>query len=1736
MSTLRRQTRSGRGDRTSERGLALMAVLFALTLLMLLALPFSVSMSVGAEQAARDVDQVATEQASASVRELLLTDVGLSHPAIDPDPEYDSLDEWPSGVELTDALQRLTESGRVLLGGEVEDLQRYLSLDSASPLLLANAIGTSARLTADLEEDASALMVDDTSMLPDSGFVWVGNEVIGYEQKDGGSLLGLTRGLLQAQGFRDGTEGIAEGSLVLDYRCVLAVTWPYLRAEPGRRAPWRAVGEMVEIEKAGFGTFTAEEVETFERLFTVDSQAETSATWGRPERIFAGLEAMMSRTLIVRSAAHIGAGSTVRLRDLQTGRVEYVLVMRTGSQRAAQARLLLPSVYELQLLEPVKNSFNPIDTVVEPLVPAPINVNTASEEVLTAVFAHVRQSDDLQVPEDNQRQRRNPPNLNPREAQDLAAEIVMQRGDGGGPFTGWQDLVDRVFRPRLEGDGSEQSRDARANKWLDLYRCMRTGRHSRLEMGTAPIAFASGPWVRYRAAATRSRSVAAPGVVGRHERSGLAAVMPGFGFTRRWQTQEAFEGAFVLDRRSPFWVTTPVNLGHLQPGSTGVDPASRVVPHLVPYAFPSFGAGPPRFPVDDAADAGVEPATVTAPPGRWPNANQAIIGRESFWLATDRRGHDVRRQGAYEINNTGPTDLGQQPPNTDTGRHDRISFPFSVQGGFMARTAVAFWAEPQTLDGVVLFDHNDGDPDRNRMSVQGRDGNLVLEVLDEAGIDPNPSQSPAGVQRTASEYRLPLAELGLPADTPVHVNVSAPSGRPSDLALHVDGMARGRPAYTTYLTAAIAPFDPTLSNNNPGYGQDPGMTTRNERFLELQVESTEGFPAVGVLRIGLELFEYTSISGNTFQCVFRDSLGGRGARQTGREHRPQIPTDPVTGEPTVDINDPQFEGVNLDVFPEHPAGSLVELYGYSALVSEDQPLMPRQTQLSGSVGGFAVARGFIDNPRPVVITLPNGNSLPVGEGVTAEWTGDLLLADPVPTGRDQPPPNASEQIANGFATGGGYALLIQDRIGFEGNVPGQVTQNAEVGGIEVIRYDARQGNKLVNVQRAQRLAGNDQLIPPDLYDGTARQFVCQYPNGWILPGNEGTWNDLPALILWVVPISLPVNDVSALLDPEALNQTEWLQLYGGGANEDLEWVRYDAIADGRHVVRKNRAAWRSLYTELTRNTARQRVQVNNLGPSQVNSPLEPPWGTVTASSGFIGYTPQVESLYPQVHWARRRLGFRGDPFTGTSSHPQQNATVMQCQRIQLLWGNYGAYTGRMGRHDRVALVNGQTALASGSNRPSVEWHTVTWAARRYGSDRLQQDRQPAEYLGRDPFQLVGFREQVQIPMIGPPDGTIIEDPRQYDRIVKFPSGELPAAFCPTPTVGAGTGNEQPMQGIVDEVEVYQHFAPDLVLDEYVDENAQTLTSQPNFTNNSVGALWSSNDLSAAYPPNGGLLQVDQEIMAYTAVANGAFTIAQNGRGLLNTVPRGHDRGARIKFLTQRPAAILSGSVTGTASFVPLVDIGPLPRAGTLLLGQELLHYCWGSTGDQNGVNMPNWYPPNPDGTLDTDNRNAARGLFRGRFGTAPQAFGSGQVVVLWPTRYWDRYAEFSDDPELAYFQITTNEAPAFFRELRWREETRDPRVQLICSVRTDSLVPWSADPESNVGLWQFTGSSETGEGHRLDRQAARLEVRFQTRYRPGAIDLQAFSSHGWKTTARVENVQVDVEGESRIFDEEVTAR
>src|SRR5690606_34306918 len=105
------------------------------------------------------------------------------------------------------------------------------------------------------------------------------------------------------------------------------------------------------------------------------------------------------------------------------------------------------------------------------------------------------------------------------------------------------------------------------------------------------------------------------------------------------------------------------------------------------------------------------------------------------------------------------------------------------------------------------------------------------------------------------------------------------------------------------------------------------------------------------------------------------------------------------------------------------------------------------------------------------------------------------------------------------------------------------------------------------------------------------------------------------------------------------------------------------------------------------------------------------------------------------------------------------------------------------------------------------------------------------------------------------------------------------------------------------------------------------------------------------PSDAGLLYVGNEILAYDSfdAASGEFTLAPNGRGLLGTDPQPHGIGEPVTFLSHFTVTTLSSGVSGEDGTLPLESTDGFPTEGTLLIGDELIHYTRLRNG---GVEMP----------------------------------------------------------------------------------------------------------------------------------------------------------------------------------------
>ena len=1721
---------------SSVRGFALIAVLVALSILLALTAPFVLSMGHGEAVATQNADQLHAHYLTRSARELVLRNHALGHRAIDPTPLVDGLEEFPAGLVLPKTLAGLADNGRNLLAGEAWDLQRRINLQTATPLVFANLLGLAGKLGQDHGPEADALVLQDAGNLPRAGFVVVDRELIRYSGRDGNTLIGLARGQRRELGYVDaGAHELLEGMLVLDWRTVLAVTQMFESGGQGARdrlVPWTSVEELARIGSMGGGTFTTPEMDQLRRAFCVGSIRETATEWGKPERLFSDL-ALGTATFQVRSTAFLPGGTLVRLRTLDGARREYALVWSNESAPLQLGTVNLPSRGYVNLLLPVVQDWKAYETVVEPLVPHAVNLNTAPPEVLQALVLNLRQG--LRQRPQNQEERAKwkgfEPAVSVAEARQFAADLValrtpVQGNDQQHALAGFDDLEQRVFKPRFLNQDETTVR-----RWMLVFRNLLNGRDGGVEFATAPACFHSAAIVAYRAAAARNRGSGQ--LAAREEVSGLAWCMPGTTLDLLCASQDVLEEALRLDRNAPWYLTWPINTGAGNTGDLGTNPISRHMAYAAADAFPGGGFGQPRFPSKSLDLAGFQLApAVAAPFGRAQQFRQRQRDHESMAYSVDPEGRDLDQEGPYRLVNSGPTQKpGQQPQKSQS--HDQIDFPLTARGGVVSRHAVAFWFKLRDLSEQCLYDLAAELPDRNRITLRIDQSHLVFEVMDEAGIDPDPSQSQSQAERTAGTWRVALQDANLRADVWYHASLSAEGVRPGQLTLLIDGVRRGEPLLRTYLTAEVPEFQPAQQNRQP-YHLEKGL------HPVLQVESTDGFPPQGVLRVGLELFEYTKKDARSFYCEYADSFGGRVARMDLGEFLPKIPTD-AQGRPTKTIQE-LLQAGTLQVAPKHPSGSAVEFYGGSLPIYRDAILQPGAARLGQQIGAFAIARvGNGSNLKDITFRPPPpGQPLPLGRGLDETSTDDLDLADPLPDGKGSafPPKPANERIAQGFPQGGGYALLLQWRGGLNYTPPGG-SQGAtiDVGGIELIRYSARTGTRLSGIKRAQLFPGQQ----PDrsgLFTGRANKYVLDWlvtfgtGSGRGIPGNE-----LPQALCYVIPISLPVQGAgTALTDPTVLGLSEWMQLYDGQGDpeNETEWVRYDRIAEGIHVVRSTLQAWLQTHRQLTGQDREFRAALSS---GQIGDP------TMAAALAYgpvpndgirrIGYTDRLEVDFPAVYAARLGLSFRGDPFTGTTAHAHGgNAVITQVHRFELDWGNYGAFTGRAGRNDRIALVRGSDRVQG--NTPAINWLTINWSCRRFGWDA--KDIAPGgERLGPWPFQLAGFKSGIGAQVFaGPSQRDDVGDPRLLDRAIKFPSGELPAAYCEQAWFGASQlRDRKPARGLVDEIDIVQHDFPRsqyplaAVLDAAFDATAQEFKVRLDGAIKSTG--WHGQQgVGGQFPQNGGLLRIDGEILAYETQADGLFKIARNGRGLLDSDPKAHDEGALVYFLDQVPCGILAESVQATSPELLVTSLNELPRfGGTVLLGTELLHYTW-TSGDQM-LEMPKWTDPAQPDT-------AGKGLLRGRYGTVPVGASGGEPVIWFPFRYWDRQQERADDPELAHFQLTLGEAPVYFTGLLWEAEEVDPRVQLHCLVRIDGRGSFAADPKQTPGLFRFEKGKIDGKANPIGFQGSRLEARFVTRYQPGVFDGATFKENAWKMAPRCKAVGFTYEGESRILEERVTAR
>lgn len=1739
------KARSGaRGDVRAARegGYAIVLVILLLATLLTLALPFLFAVRTQSEASAHRFEgaraAAAVQSAEEDARGAL---AGQASDLVDPlDPVHlrrgDLTPRWddareiaqrfapsstaeraadPSEERAREERERLYDRGnpaQVIWSAEVSDERSRIDLNTAPPLALANLLrraeggrGWLATLAEDLKSEDTVVTVSSTEGFPAQGLLWLNGELVRYKKREPSSFVDCERGVaVGGFAFRMASEH-PQGTLVFDDRAQRIARWRTSGGLELRRfQSWDDLRQIGEGDPEGL--LPASLVRRLEPLTTVFGDLGVAGPWTRWLDLRAGgADGSLPAALQLDTSLGVG-GATMQ-------------VSRGAQDDPADLRAALVAIATGRGPVIFHSDVGTIDgdggALGRYLVPAPVNVNTAPRDVLIACFSGVRRR-----------------NAQPSEAIDaglaeqLADLVIALRSASSGrqassPFRNLRDYVERFLDPLARisdapGDWPEIELGQRIALFLNASSALDAG----LEAATVPFAFESGDLYR---ASSRAASNSPAGATRRAEQTLSVFQAAPIGERFAWfGDQRDLEELFRLNRGA-HWMTTGPNVQEWQQPPRGAlllarSPEARIEPYLTqqppgrsfPFEVPLAGEQEQVDPYAVAAEGEVR---------SWVQL-QAVPHEDPY--QTNRILH-FEREPEVEGRNTGSDGRGPEVlPTTDrrvgiaTG-NGRL-WPFSVAG----------WFRPNDLGDQAFFqiESDASGQRRGRIGLSVEGSELVFRLYDAQGDDPiTPIIE-------ACECRVPIGErFVLERNTWFHFRAIARGGKPRDLVVMVDGFPLGKPRLATWLTSAVGTDDDRLP-----------------------VDSVEGFPSSGVLRVGDELVEYTSLSSRAFQCRWqRSDAPVESAWTGGRNVR-------------VRIRDGKYVGI------AHEAGTLVELYGYASMPTTDIP--PGGGTLEGDLAPFAAVR-VVKGPTQI-LAMPTSTTnptqppapIPLGTGLEANDGQQLDLAA-VGSGGDE---------LGAFQTGGGLALIVQrgpasitaqqgrDQVTFAIET-GETPMGTPLLGMEVIRYGGRAGNRLTGVTRnyTQLERTQGQSGGPNALLGRARAFVTEWNR---LPDGTDPNQD-PRNWVWIFPISVKATqaDPTTYLAPQQQNDSRRVQIYTSAQDGNTEWIEYDEIHQN-HFVRSEPTRFAVIYAIL-----------GNFGPG-----VESPGTWPQAQQGWIGAPPQQpwtvasQRIHDVLQFRGRYGTFQHRHTAGALLNPVFAVafggfpTFNPQAPPDSQWANLPLRGARPGRGDRIAI-----RPENAGNAP-LQRYTVNWAWVEDGTGRFE----------------VALKEALQqgFPANLAKNRPAILDSRDELALLKFPSGELPDGATRV-RLGSGIvepgGSLQPFSGFLDEIEFDligsrgpAHVAGSLdnlatyVLAEPLSEGGTQVVLRHNQLVMPYGEVFDPSNgflaSSRAWAQDAGVLRIGDELLVYSQLDESSdglrITLARSrGRGFLGTTPRPHGIGDPVYPLTDLEVSELTQALGTRDHQVQLENGTGFWTQGTLLIDDELVHTTRNDTPYANAATtlaMPRTFraPRN------RASNGYVAGAYRGRYGTALASHSSGSIVYRMPFRYWDRTVITTSEGDIAdqgqaqfrvadlagnsalHFAISARDS--YFQALHWKEELwGDRNLEVWALLRVDGdrrgqggvRVAWdelptriedhrpTEDPGASADLLLFDtpGDRETKLFSPINRPGSLLEGRFFFRYRPGSFRIAGQRPNSWKRTPYVEEIGVLYQSESRVL-------
>lgn len=1616
---------------SSRRGAALIIVLMALSVLFALGVPFLFASRTRAESSNESFDRVRALLETEAAGRTFAQAEARSHPALDPTPLFDSLDEYDTqdlGI-LPQNLGGGFESSTASWGVEVENVQGRISLATAPPLLLQNLLHP-CFLAKEVTYRDSVIEVTSTDGFAESGLVLIGTQWVQYTGKEDRRFTGVL-------GAPDPPEELdeirfREGQPLLDPRVFSLVL---SRFDGFGFSPPSFLADLLRFQLGGpESRLTEQELRRLEDFCLMKTGAFGTAEWQPAAWMTREINPENPELLSVNDGSLFNRGTLVRL-EPEEGEPFHSVVLAAGGDRLLLAAAIPPE-------------FERFRTRVMALRREPIDLNSCRPEILKAMALGVSFRGGAPVVSDRPASGRSGREwVNPTEASRFTAAVLEAR-----PLQGPADLWQRVLGPMAEA-GALSDLDA----WA-LYVNGIDPNHGSLASSTVAYSYRSGDRYRQRVnAVVRSR-------LGRSlARASFLETMwaaPDGPLLDLLRDQESFEDRGRWARGLHGMTMMPNNLGNW------------INTFGMPTTAPSLQMGTLNelgimLPEKDHEVSSIMPEPVRRSDAFARNG----IGRvEHFDYEPSPMGRDLTQRGPY------------RPPLEDWGVVAGVGTsdnePLAFEGWF--------YADNGLTDGA-LMDLSGFQTDRNRVTVAFEQGELIVRCRGTAGEDPS---DPDGLEE-AIIVRIDPAEYPL-LDRWFHVGVLLRGNSPRGIQVTIDGVPRGDIDGYTYLTAA-------LGSVSPG---DPGGT--------ISVESTEGFPNRGAIRIGDEIIEYISKTQTTFIADrdLVDAFGGRAVREA---------TDTFA----------------LALDSSHPSGSAVEVYGYSAILDGD--IAPGGARTTGTFGPWSMASS-IEGPETIIVEIDGFPGFPIelGVGIGASYVGPIELS-----ALEQAPTDA--YYSEAFQTDGGYALMWQGRLAVT-----NADDGSRFGGMEVVRYSARDATTLTLSERNVQTPGISDA-PAGVFSTEGNTYVMDFQDDILVNVDGGTpADDLEALNVYVMPISVHVAGATDLSyrsgDPEL---SEFVQLTHVDEPGKTEWVRYDSILNGNFL----RDDWGALNRAIGALFDETLLDEDVLpgGPPGGGGRGRAPGG-VGAGGLMIGSAP-IESKAtvsapaqdPDDDMALRptlgspeerddfitaildRYHFRG--VMGTFDHEHgpgiEAVPVFTVRRWRDVVPESEPSFGFVGRHDRVAVMEA-------GNLANPFWFTVMWS----------RTSDPDRGGLRTADTYVAFTTAPGIPFLGSDFSQLLEqglslDLRNFNRICKFPNQERPTGITDFTVGGDATGAFAQFQGMVDEVTLHTvggMGTPTLssargafvLSQDLLDSDMGFLEVDPIYV--VVDGMEQHNGTPTAGAflanlPTSGLLDIDGERVAYVDIntGTGQFTLATDGRGLHGTEIRGHSTGARVFVVDDRPSSTLTRGMSLTSSDVEVEDATGFGLFDALLIGGELVH----------APMRRNSFMTMPRARNFGSSQSEGPGLFRGRFGTTPEAHAEGTLVYAMPTRWAHTYAPRSNDGAHARFESSYEAPGGHWRGVSYEAEIPDPNISLKVLARVND-VSWEGDPRQTPGLVQVD-EQEADDARMLplNLNGNRMQLRFQIDWGNGTFDAVEFDATGWTQAPRIRSILVDYLAEAQ---------